>query len=90
MAASTFRRGKPGDYHVAAALPATSSDISEQTTDNMPEVPVRVAPGQSAQPIEVRLEPAGSVSGRILSDAGEGLAGVEVELLRRAYLPGGA
>ena len=30
------------------------------------------------------------MSGRILSDAGEGLPGVEVELLRRAYLPGGS
>ena len=46
--------------------------------------------GQSATSIEVRLASAGSFSGRIFSDSGDGLTGVEVELLRRAYLPGGA
>jgi beta-lactamase regulating signal transducer with metallopeptidase domain len=81
---------KPGDYDVAAVAPGYLQRYFGQTSDNMPEMPVRVAAGQSATAIEVRLEPAGSVSGRIFSDSGDGLAGVEVELLRRGYLPGGA
>jgi beta-lactamase regulating signal transducer with metallopeptidase domain len=81
---------KPGDYEVAAVAPGYIQRYFGQTSDDMPEVPVHVAAGQSATAIEVRLEPAGSVSGRIFSDSGDGLAGVEVELLRRrAYLPGG-
>jgi len=81
---------KPGDYEVAAVAPGYIQRYFGQTSDDMPEMPVHVAAGQSATAIEVRLEPAGSVSGRIFSDSGDGLAGVEVELLRRrAYLPGG-
>ena len=86
----TIPNMKPGDYLVAATAPGYVQRYFGQTTDDMPEVSVNVAPGQRAQPIDVRLERAGSVGGRILSDAGEGLAGVEVELLRRSYLPGGA
>src|SRR5688572_23212033 len=81
---------KPGDYDVAAVAPGYIQRYFGQTSDNMPEMPVRVAAGQSVTAIEVRLEPAGSVSGRIFSDSGDGVAGVEVELLRRrAYLPDG-
>jgi hypothetical protein len=80
---------KPGDYDVAATAAGYIQRSFGQTSDDMPEMPVRVEAGQSATSIEVRLEPAGSVSGRIFSDSGDGLAGVEVELLRRAYFPGG-
>ena len=80
---------KPGDYDVAAVAPGYMQRYFGQTSDDMPEVPVHVAAGQSATAIEVRLEPAGSVSGRIFSDSGDGLAGVEVELLRRrGFNPG--
>src|SRR5688572_20823439 len=81
---------KPGDYEVAAVAPGYMQRYFGQTSDDMPEVPVHVSAGQSATAIEIRLEPAASVSGRIFSDSGDGLAGVEVELLRRGYLPGGA
>src|SRR5688572_10841026 len=86
-----MRGVKPGDYEVAAVAPGYMQRYFGQTSDDMPEMPVHVAAGQSATAIEVRLERAGSVSGRVFSDSGDGLAGVEVELLRRrAYLPGGA
>jgi beta-lactamase regulating signal transducer with metallopeptidase domain len=81
---------KPGDYEVAAVAPGYIQRYFGQTSDDMPEMPVRVNAGQSATSIEVRLEPAGAVSGRIFSDAGDGLAGVEVELLRRGSRPFGA
>jgi len=85
-----IRGVKPGDYEVAAVAPGYMQRYFAQTSNDMPEMPVYVAAGQSVTSIEVRLEPAGSVSGRIFSDSGDGLAGVEVELLRRGYLPGGA
>ncbi len=81
---------KPGDYEVAAVAPGYIQRYFGQTSDDMPEVPVHVAAGQSATAIEVRLEPAGSVSGRVFSDAGDGLAGVELELLRRRGFEPGA
>jgi beta-lactamase regulating signal transducer with metallopeptidase domain len=80
---------RPGDYLVAAGASGYVQRYFGQTSDDTPEISVHVASGQSTAAIDVRLELVGSVSGRILSVAGEGLAGVEVELLRRAYLPGG-
>lgn len=85
-----IRGVKPGDYDVAAVAPGYIQRYFGQTSDDMPEVPVRVAAGQSATSIEIRLTGAGSLSGRIFSDAGDGLAGVEVELLRRLQRPFGA
>jgi len=81
---------KAGDYLVAAAASGYVQRYFGETSNDTPETSVHVAAGQSTASIDLRLEPAGSVSGRILSDAREGLPGVEVELLRRAYLPGGA
>jgi beta-lactamase regulating signal transducer with metallopeptidase domain len=80
---------RPGDYDVAAVAPGYIQRYFGQTSDDMPEMPVRVAAGQIVTAIEVRVEPAGSLSGRIFSDSGDGLAGAEVELLRRSYLPEG-
>jgi hypothetical protein len=37
----------------------------------------------------VWLEAAGSISGRVFDERGEGVAGVEVELVTRRYVPGG-
>ena len=78
---------KSGDYLVAAVAPGYVQGYFGEISRDMPEIPVHVSPGEAAPSIDVRLEPAGSLSGRILSDAGEGLPGVEVELLRRMYLP---
>jgi beta-lactamase regulating signal transducer with metallopeptidase domain len=85
-----IRGMKPGDYLIAAVAPGYVQRYFGQTSDDMPEMSVHVAAGGHAPSIDVRLEPAGSVSGRVFSDAGEGLPGVEVELMRRAYIPGGA
>jgi beta-lactamase regulating signal transducer with metallopeptidase domain len=85
-----IRGMKPGDYLVAAVAPGYVQGYFGKTSADQPEMPVHVAAGQRASSIDVRLERAGSVSGRILSDRGEGLPGVEVELLRHTYLPGGS
>jgi beta-lactamase regulating signal transducer with metallopeptidase domain len=85
-----IRGMKPGDYLVAAVAPGYVQGYFGKTSADLPEMPVHVAAGLRTSSIDVRLERAGSVSGRILSDRGEGLPGVEVELLRRTYLPGGS
>ncbi len=51
---------------------------------------VNAAAGRTTSGVDIRLERAGTVSGRIFSDAGDGIPGVEVELIRRQYVPGGA
>ena len=81
---------KAGDYLVAAVAPGYVQRYFGETSNDMPEMSVHVAAGQRTASIDVRLEPAGAVMGHVFSERGEGLAGVEVELLRRTYLPGGA
>jgi beta-lactamase regulating signal transducer with metallopeptidase domain len=81
---------RTGDYLVAATAPGYVQRFFGETSNDTPETSLHVAPGQRTPSIDIPLELAGSVSGRILSDAGEGLEGVEVELLRRTYVPGGS
>lgn len=81
---------RAGDFLVAATAAGYVQRYFGETTTDTPETSVHIAPGQRSPSIEVALELAGSVGGHILSDAGEGLEGVEVELLRRTYLPGGS
>ena len=50
---------------------------------------VEVRGGQITSRVDVRLQPAAIISGRILDKDGEGLAGVEIEVLARRYLPTG-
>ena len=51
---------------------------------------ISVPGGQIISGVDVRLQQAGAMSGRIFADSGEPLSGVEIELLTRRYLPGGA
>jgi hypothetical protein len=85
-----IRGVKPGEYWVAATAPGYILRHFGQTSGDMPEITVRVSAGQTASAVDIRLERAGAVTGRVFSDSGDGLAGVEVELLRRSYAPGGA
>ena len=50
---------------------------------------VQVRRGQMVAGIDVRLQPAARVNGRVFADSGEGLSGVEIELLAERYGPGG-
>jgi beta-lactamase regulating signal transducer with metallopeptidase domain len=85
-----IRGMKPGEYWVGATAPGYILRHFGQTSGDMPEITVRVSAGQTASAVDIRLERAGAVTGRVFSDSGDGLAGVEVELLRRSYAPGGA
>lgn len=80
---------RAGEYFVDAVAPGYAQRSHGQTSQDLPEIPVYVAPGSAPGSVDVRLEPAGSIRGHVLADDGTGIAGVEVELLRRTYLPGG-
>jgi hypothetical protein len=81
---------RPGEYLVASVAKGYVQRYFGQTTGNLPEVPVQVRSGARTDAVQIRLEASGSIAGRILSDTGEGLSSVEVELLRRTYRRGGA
>jgi beta-lactamase regulating signal transducer with metallopeptidase domain len=80
---------EPGEYHVFAEaaryVPAQygQRDPGEVGTS----LDIRV--GQTISGVDVRLQPAGVISGRIFADSGDGLPGVEIQLLARRYRPGG-
>jgi protocatechuate 3,4-dioxygenase beta subunit len=83
-------RLKPGSYTVAARAPGFvvgyfGQDSAAQTGFGAQVV---ARGGSTVTGIDVRLQSAGSISGRILDGKGRGLAGVEVELVRGSGLPG--
>jgi beta-lactamase regulating signal transducer with metallopeptidase domain len=85
-----IRGVRPGEYWVGATAPGYILRHFGQTSGDTPEITVRVSAGQTASAVDIRLERAGAVTGHVFSDSGDGLAGVEVELLRRSYVLGGA
>ena len=81
---------KPGEYRLFVHAPGYVAAQYGQRRAAEDGTGVEVRGGQITSRVDVRLQPAAIISGRILDDAGEGLAGVEIEVLARRYLPGGA
>jgi len=79
----------PGEYNVRVqAKGYISAEYGQRyATERASTVDVRG--GRYTTGINVRLEAAGAVTGRVFDDRGEGLAGVEVELLAERHLPDG-
>ncbi len=50
---------------------------------------VEIVAGRITSGVTVRLRRAGAIGGRVFDDSGNGFADVEIELLRRQYLPRG-
>lgn len=78
-----------GEYLVAGGGQGFVTSHFGQTAPNMPEATVVVAAGVTADRVDLLVARAGRVSGRILSEDGTGITGVEITLLRRQYFPGG-
>jgi hypothetical protein len=80
----------PGRYRVNAQASGFSGSPYGAPSGGFMGSEIDVRGGQVTRRIDLRLPAAGAISGRVLSDSGEGLDGVEVEVLRERYLPGGA
>ena len=95
-AASTNDQGRyevralvPGDYTVDVRAQGYVPTRYGQREPTEPGSTVEVRGGRYTTGVNVRLEPAGVVTGRVFDDRGEGLAGVEIELLAERLLPDG-
>lgn len=80
---------RPGEYIVTVGGAGYLTRSFGQSVEGAPEGRVEVAPARTTT-VDLALEQPGVVSGRIVGDVKDAMAGVEVELMRRAYAPGGA
>ncbi len=78
----------PGEYVMVANAPGYV-DTSYGDLTRIPSAgrSVRVAGGRISSDVEFRLQPSGIISGRVFADSGEGLPGVEIEVLQRGRVP---
>jgi hypothetical protein len=81
---------KPGEYRLFVRAPGYVAAQYGQRQAGEDGTGVEVRGGQITSRVDVRLQPAGIISGRIFADSGEGLAGVEIELLAKRSGTGGA
>ncbi len=80
---------EPGEYRLFVRA---AGYLEAQYGQREPEedgTAIAIRSGQIISEIDIRLQPSGILNGQILGDTGEGLPGVEIELLTERYLPGG-
>ena len=80
---------EPGEYRLFVRA---AGYLEAQYGQREPEedgTAIAIRSGQIISEIDVRLQPSGILNGQIPGDTGEGLPGVEIELLTERYLPGG-
>ena len=80
---------KPGEYRLSVRAPGYVAAQYGQRQASEDGTGIEVRGGQITARVDIRLQPAGIISGRILDGAGDGLSGVEIEVLAKRYLPGG-
>jgi beta-lactamase regulating signal transducer with metallopeptidase domain len=79
-----------GEYHVTARANGYVPRAYGQRLTMEEGSPVEIQQGRTISSIDVRLEHSATVHGRIFDVHGNGLPGVEIELLTERYRPGGA
>jgi hypothetical protein len=94
--ATTDRQGKflikdldPGSYRITAARNGYAKQEYGQRTAGSQGTAINLVAGQNLKDIAFNLTPAGNVSGRVRDFSGEPVTGLQVQLLRAAYNPGG-
>jgi len=78
-----------GEYHVTARANGYVPTAYGQRLTMEEGSPVQIQQGRTISGIDVRLEHSATVHGRIFGVQGNGLPGVEIELLTERYRPGG-
>ena len=79
----------PGEYRVYVRADLHVPTVYGQRSASEEGAPVEVQSGRTTANIDVRVERAAVVNGRIFDASGEGFPGVEIELLTQRYRPGG-
>ena len=77
----------PGRYHVSAQAKGFGLSHYGGPNAGFMGADVDVRAGEATSRIDMSLASTGAISGRVLSESGDGLVGVEVEVLRERYLP---
>lgn len=80
-----FADVQPGSYTIFAAAQGYAANVPDYALDSPPPNAVSVAEGQSVRNFRLQLAPLGAISGRVLDENGEPIAGVAVEALRYSY-----
>jgi hypothetical protein len=78
-----FRNLPAGSYQLVASAPAHAGGAYGQTRPAMPARLLELSAGQNVPNVMLRLWSPGSVTGRVVDDAGEPMAGVLVRALLR-------
>jgi hypothetical protein len=81
---------EPGTYRLFATRNGFARAEYGQRTPNGRGVSLTLAAGQQLKDIAMRLQPAGTITGRVTGDDGQPLTGFTVELLRAGYDSTGA
>jgi len=80
---------EPGEYQLFVRADGYVPAEYGQRQPTEDGVRIVVRGGQVTSGVDIRLQQAGVIGGRIFADSGRGLSGVEVELIANRYLPGG-
>jgi beta-lactamase regulating signal transducer with metallopeptidase domain len=83
------RTSQQGECHVFVRATGYVPALYGQRVAAEDGISLEVRGGQITSGVDVRLQPAGVINGRIFADSGEGLPGVEIQLISDRYLPGG-
>jgi beta-lactamase regulating signal transducer with metallopeptidase domain len=79
---------EPGKYRISASLPGYVTAHFGGRNRNDIGVLADVSGGRFTTGVDLRLQAAGGVTGRIFDERGEGMSGVEVELVAQRSVPG--
>jgi hypothetical protein len=79
----------PGEYRMSVRAPGYVPAQFGQRNASERGTTIDVSGGRVTRGIDVRLQPAGSINGTVVDERGEGLAGVEIELVADRYSPAG-
>jgi protocatechuate 3,4-dioxygenase beta subunit len=85
----SFKDLSAGTYRIAATADGFVRQEYGQRTTNAPGRPIFLGSGQSLKDAAFRLTEAGTISGRVLDEAGQPATGASVQLLRSASSPQG-
>jgi hypothetical protein len=77
-----------GRYHVSVSKSGYVSQSYGQRSPNTPGTPIELGDGQRAERVSFSMTRGGAITGRIVDEFGEPVAGAQVTLQRYAYMNG--